>query len=216
MLLYPVRLISLNGCIARYPLVDCCHFKQYGTAPFYRGEFTLQSAEYVSYSLVAVMFGLPAFVANKVLLPAFYSRQDTKTPVKIAVKAMLFNVAFNFIMVGVLYYFDVVSLHVGLALASVGSAWLQCFWLYRKLRGDQIITQSLISVMYLSKIMFSLALMAAVIMGLLGVMPEWHEIRWYYRFVNLFIIIGSSALVYFISMYLLKGFQAIKLSQSNN
>jgi putative peptidoglycan lipid II flippase len=127
---------------------------------------------------------------------------------------MLINVVFNFILVGILYYYNVVSLHVGLALASVGSAWLQCYWLYRKLRIEQIITQPLVSWTYLLKILAALVLMAVVILGILNVVPEWHEIRWYYRFINLFIIIGSSVFVYFGAMYLFNGFQEIKLNQS--
>ena len=177
---------------------------------FAYGEFTVQDAMYTSYSLMVFMLGLPAFVANKVLLPAFYSRKDTKSPVKIALKAMLINVVLNFVFVGILYYYSVISLHVGLAMAGVGSAWLQCFWLYRKLRSDDIIQQPLLSWSYLSKIMASLLLMAAVILWLLSAMPEWHEIRGYQRFLNLFIIIGLSAAVYFLSMWIFKGYNEIK------
>ena len=177
---------------------------------FTYGEFTTQNALYVSYSLMVFMLGLPAFVANKVLLPAFYSRKDTKSPVKIALKAMLTNVVLNFVFVGVLYYLDVISLHVGLAMAGVGSAWLQCFWLYKKLRNDDVIQQPLLSWDYLFKIMAALLLMAATIFWLLSFMPEWHEIRGYQRFMNLFVIIGASAVVYFLSMWLFKGYNEIK------
>jgi putative peptidoglycan lipid II flippase len=180
---------------------------------FAYGEFSLMAANYTANSLMVFMLGLPAFVANKVLLPAFYSRKDTKSPVKIALKAMLINVVLNFVFVGVLYYFDVVSLHVGLAMAGVSSAWLQCFWLYRKLRHDDIIQQALLSRLYLVKIMASLLLMAGLIFGLLTLMPEWYEIRGYQRFLNLFIIIVLSAAVYFLSMWVFKGYNEIK---SNN
>jgi len=177
---------------------------------FIYGESTVQDAQYISYSLMVFMLGLPAFVANKVLLPAFYSRKDTKSPVKIALKAMLINVLLNFVFVGVLYYFNVVSLHVGLAMASVGSAWLQCLWLYRKLRSDDVIQRPLLSGAFLLKIISSLFLMAAVVLGLLNWMPEWHEMRWYQRSLNLFMIIGSAVFVYFFSMWVLKGYNDIK------
>lgn len=179
-------------------------------------QFSLQNAIYTSYSLMVFMLGLPAFVANKVLLPAFYSRKDTKSPVKIALKAMFVNVVLNILFVGVLYYFNVISLHVGLAMAGVGSAWLQCFWLYRKLRSEGIIHQPLLSMTYLAKIMASLGLMAAVILGMLNWMPEWHEIRGYHRFLNLFMIIGVAAITYFIVMWFFKGFNVIKFNQFND
>lgn len=178
-------------------------------------QFTVQNALYTSYSLMVFMVGLPAFVANKVLLPAFYSRKDTKSPVKIALKAMLVNVVLNVVFVGILYYFNVISLHVGLAMAGVGSAWLQCLWLYRKLRSDDIIQKALLSWSYLFKITGSLLLMGGAIMGLLSVMPEWHLIRGFQRFVNLLIIITVSALVYFLSMWFFKGYNEIKSNQLN-
>ena len=42
-----------------------------------------------SYSLIAYCAGLPAFIAVKVLAPGYYARQDTTTPVKIALVAMV-------------------------------------------------------------------------------------------------------------------------------
>ncbi len=174
------------------------------TTLFVYGEFTLQNATYTSYSLMVFMFGLPAFVANKVLLPAFYSRKDTKTPVKIALKAMSINVVLNFTFVGVLYYFNVVSLHVGLAMAGVSSAWIQCYWLYRKLVEANVIDKPLLSIGLLFKIMVSLILMVLAIWGMQWLMPQWHEIPGYYRFFNLIVLIVVAAAVYFISMWFLK------------
>ncbi len=173
-------------------------------------QFTLQNALYTSYSLMVYMVGLPAFVANKVLLPAFYSRKDTKSPVKIALKAMLINVILNFVFVGILYYFDVVSLHMGLAMAGVGSAWMQCVWLYRKLRQDNIITAALFSLGYVLKISLSLTIMGLSLWWASQWMPEWYEIRAYRRFLNLFALIGVGAAVYFGSMFALRGHRYIR------
>ncbi len=183
---------------------------------FVRGEFTVEAATYTAHSLMVIMLGLPAFVANKVLLPAFYSRQDTKSPVKIALRAMFFNVVFNFVCVGILYYFDVISLHVGLAMASVGSAWLQCFWLYRKLRNDQVIQQPLLSLSFLLKIIGSLVLMGVVIVWMLSWMPEWHEISGYQKCLNLLMIIGMAGAVYFLSMWIFKGYNEINSKNQKN
>ena len=68
-------------------------------------------------SLMAYALGLPAFMMIKVLAPHYFARQDTKTPVKIGLIAMLANMAFNLILV---WSLD----HVGLALATSLSAWL--------------------------------------------------------------------------------------------
>lgn len=171
---------------------------------FNYGEFTYQDAQYVSYSLMAFMFGLPAFVANKVLLPAFYSRKDTKTPVKIAIKAMLINVVLNFIFVGMLYYLGVVSLHVGLAMAGVSSAWMQCFWLYKKLRHEKIITEALIVLSTLFRIMIALVIMAGFILLVLKQIPEFQTINGYQRVLNLMLIIFGGALVYLLCLLSMK------------
>lgn len=168
-------------------------------------QFTLQNATYTAYSLMVFMVGLPAFVANKVLLPAFYARKDTKSPVKIALKAMLINVVLNFAFVGLLYYWNVVSLHVGLAMAGVSSAWMQCFWLYRKLQAEQIITAGLMNRTFIIKLLFSLALMAGVLLYVVSWLPAWHELGGYQRFINLLMVIVAGAATYLLSMFLLRG-----------
>lgn len=66
-------------------------------------------------SLIAFSFGLLFFIAVKVLVSAFYARQNMRTPVKIAAVAMLTNLIFNGLLIGPLA-------HVGLALATSISA----------------------------------------------------------------------------------------------
>jgi len=171
---------------------------------FAYGKFSLESATYTSYSLMVFMLGLPAFVANKVLLPAFYSRKDTKSPVKIALKSMLINVILNFVFVGVLYYFNVVSLHVGLAMAGVGSAWLQCFWLYTKLKHDGIVKEPLLKMAYVFKLVISLSVMLLVFWLISRWQLEWYTVSWFKRVMQLGVVIMFSALSYLVSMWLLK------------
>jgi hypothetical protein len=48
-----------------------------------------------SRSLMAYALGLQAFILIKVLAPGYYARQDTRTPVKIGVIAMLVNMGLN-------------------------------------------------------------------------------------------------------------------------
>ena len=51
---------------------------------FYRGAFTEVDVINSSYSLMAFSFGLPFFMLMKVLTPAFFSRKDTTTPMRVA------------------------------------------------------------------------------------------------------------------------------------
>ena len=97
------------------------------SALFQHGAFTPGAVEMSSLSLMAYALGLPAFMAIKVLAPGYFARQDTKTPVRIGLYAMGTNMALNVILIWPLD-------HVGLALATTLSAYLNAALLYRGLR----------------------------------------------------------------------------------
>jgi putative peptidoglycan lipid II flippase len=97
--------------------------------------FTLADAEMSALSLSAYALGLPAFIAVKVLAPGFYARQDTRSPVRIAILAMVSNMVMNVAFVGVLLLLAFRGPHMGLALASSIAAYLNAGLLYRKLRS---------------------------------------------------------------------------------
>jgi len=91
-----------------------------------------------TYSLIAYSAGLPAFIAVKVLAPGYYARQDTTTPVKIAIAAMVTNMVLNLVFVGLLLNNEFEGPHAGLALASSVAAYLNAILLYRGLRKRQV------------------------------------------------------------------------------
>lgn len=90
---------------------------------FQYGSFTPNDAVMASRSLMAFAFGLPAFVLIKILASAFFSRQDTMTPVKAGVAAMLTNIILNLALIQALA-------HVGLALATSVAAMVNAGLLY--------------------------------------------------------------------------------------
>lgn len=59
---------------------------------FMRGEFSPADVQNASLSLWAYATGLLNFMLIKVLAPGYYSRQDTKTPVRYGIIAMLTNI----------------------------------------------------------------------------------------------------------------------------
>ena len=91
-----------------------------------------------AYSLIAYSAGLPAFIAVKVLAPGYYARQDTSTPVKIAIAAMVTNMLLNLLFVGLLLHRGFEGPHAGLALASSAAAYLNAVLLYRGLRKRKV------------------------------------------------------------------------------
>ena len=64
---------------------------------FEHGEFDAASTALTTWPLLFFAMGLSAFSIVKVIVPAFYSLEDTRTPVRIAIWAMVLNVALNFL-----------------------------------------------------------------------------------------------------------------------
>jgi len=83
---------------------------------FEHGSFGPAETDATARALVAFAAGLPAYVLVKVLTPAFFAREDTATPVKVAGASMALNVALNLALMGPLG-------HVGMALATALAAW---------------------------------------------------------------------------------------------
>lgn len=75
--------------------------------------FSVDDVTKVTSSLQAYTLGLVAFMSIKVFAPGYYSRQDTRTPVRIGILAMAANMVMNILLVFVLDF-----AHTGLALAT--------------------------------------------------------------------------------------------------
>jgi putative peptidoglycan lipid II flippase len=71
---------------------------------FQYGNYTPFDTQMAALSVFGLSFGLPAFALVKVVLPAFYARQDTRTPVKAGVASLVANMFFNFLFLGVLWF----------------------------------------------------------------------------------------------------------------
>jgi len=91
-------------------------------------------------SLMAYAFGLPGFMLIKVLAPAFYSRKDVRSPVRIAVIAMFTNMLLNISLVVPMVVMGIAGPHAGLALATSLAAWVNAGLLYRTLGRQQVFT----------------------------------------------------------------------------
>ncbi|MGM0678091.1 MAG: murein biosynthesis integral membrane protein MurJ [Pseudomonadota bacterium] len=102
-------------------------------------EFLESDTRMAALSLMAYAVGLPAFILIKILAPGYFSRQDTKTPVKVAVIAMVANMALNVAIVVPWVWMGWPGPHAGLALATSLSAYLNAGLLYRGLRRDGIL-----------------------------------------------------------------------------
>ncbi|MBF0623689.1 MAG: murein biosynthesis integral membrane protein MurJ [Magnetococcales bacterium] len=89
---------------------------------FQRGAFDAAATDLTSRALFAYGLGLLAFSGIKVLAPAYYSMQDTRTPVRFGLISVAVNMACNVILMFPLQ-------HVGLALATTIAAYVNAFLL---------------------------------------------------------------------------------------
>jgi len=101
---------------------------------YHYGRFTTLDTQMAAVSLSAMSLGVPAFMLSKVLAPAFYARQDSKTPMYAAIWTVAINVLLTILLVTPLWFYRVQGAHGGIALATalagIANAWL----LWRALR----------------------------------------------------------------------------------
>jgi putative peptidoglycan lipid II flippase len=95
---------------------------------FERGSFLPEDSRMTALSLMAMSLGIPGFMATKVLLSAFYARQDTVTPMRAAIRTVLLNVVLTAALVTPLWLYAIPGAHAGIALAT-GLAGLANAWL---------------------------------------------------------------------------------------
>jgi putative peptidoglycan lipid II flippase len=105
---------------------------------FEHGAFSHEDAQKTAQALSAYAFGIPAFLMAKVFASRFFARQDTKTPVKIAIFSMVCNVLLALLLLGLLG-------HVGMALATSIATWINAGLLYKNLckREEKIVDERL-------------------------------------------------------------------------
>ncbi len=135
-------------------------------------EFTAMDTLMASTSLKAYALGLPAFILIKVLAPGFYSRQDTKTPVKIGVIAMAVNIVLNLAFVWIWLQWDLAAPHAALALATSLAAYLNAALLFYRLRGSAALVLPAGWSKYLVQVVGATTAMG---IALVWILPEAHQ-----------------------------------------
>ncbi|MEJ6519516.1 murein biosynthesis integral membrane protein MurJ [Shewanella bicestrii] len=160
---------------------------------FMRGAFSIQDVEMASYSLMAYGSGLLSFMLIKVLAPGYYSRQDTKTPVRYGIIAMITNMGFNLI-------FAIPFGYVGLAIATSMSALLNATLLYRGLHKVGVYRISKPTMVFFLKAVVSAALMVVVLYYFLPSQSQWLEWQLAGRAKALIGLIAVGAMTYLLGL----------------
>lgn len=109
---------------------------------FYGGRFGIEDTEMARLSLIAYGTGLLGFTLVKVLVPGYFARQDTRSPVRIGVIALGANMALNIALVLGWLAMGWPGAHAALALATSLSAFLNAGLLWRGLvRGGVLVPE---------------------------------------------------------------------------
>ncbi|PLW67461.1 murein biosynthesis integral membrane protein MurJ [Pseudohalioglobus lutimaris] len=165
---------------------------------FQYGALTPRDVEMASLSLRAYSLGLVAFMLIKVLAPGYYARQDTATPVKIGIIAMAANMVMNLAFVlPLLWYFNVG--HLGLALATSASAWLNAGLLLRGLIRQGVYSWQPGWGGYSLRLLVSTAAMSVPVLLLSKDQALWLEWGWQRRALEIALVCGAGALAYLLS-----------------
>ena len=133
---------------------------------FFRGAFEYSDVKLTGMALMALSFGLPAFIMIKILVVPFFANEDTKTPVRISIISMFVNLALNLLLIKKF-------LHVGLAIATSISAWFNVIMLFYflltkiKIQFDKTILNVLAKVLF-SSISMGLLIQYLVAINIMG------------------------------------------------
>ena len=170
---------------------------------FQYGAFVESDTLMAGLSLMAYSFGLPAFILIKILANAFYARQDSKTPVRIGIIAMLVNMLLNVILVLYFMNYTDIPAHVGLALATSCSAYCNAALLLFTLHKQNYLSlpRSFLSVVL--KILLASAGMSLMLFLLVADTPLWSAWDWFRRILELIKLILPAILCYALLLWIM-------------
>lgn len=186
-----VVLIALPASVALYllsvPLL---------TAIFQYNAFTQNDVEMSALALQAFAFGVGGFIFVKVLAPGFFARQDTKTPMRIAVIAVVVNIVLSLILVRYMQ-------HTGLALAISLAAWLNASLLFIQLLRQGVYSPQSGWFVFSLKVFIAIVVMAVCLVSLNVSDHVWYQADLWQRVSRVVVMVTVGAGSYFVTLLLL-------------
>jgi len=186
-----VVVISLPASFALYflatPLIATIY--QYNA-------FTVNDVVQSAAALQAFAIGVCGFIFVKVLAPGFFARQDTKTPMKIAVISVIVNIIAALILVNVLN-------HIGLALAISIAAWVNAILLFGVLWYSGVYQPEPGWLLFMLRVSIAVAAMSATLLALNVAPQTWYEMAIAERLGRVTILVIAGASAYFASLFIL-------------
>lgn len=156
---------------------------------FHYGALTDRDVMMAAMSLRAYACGLLAFMLIKVLATGYFSRQDTKTPVKIGIQAAVANMVFNLILIGPLA-------HVGLAAATALSAFMNAGLLLYGLLKSGVLVWSPGWGIQVVRMLVANSVMVVVIYQLMASTEQWLQMGLWDRVTEMAILVVAGVVTY--------------------
>ncbi len=175
-------------------------------ALFQYGRFSAFDASMTQRALMAYSVGLIGLIMVKVLAPGFYSRQDIKTPVKVAIITLICTQLMNLVFIGPLK-------HAGLSLSIGLAACLNAGLLYWQLRKKNFFQPQPGWAGFLIRMFVAVAVMAAALLGMMWIMPDWAQGNMLARLLRLALVVAVGVVAYFATLGLL-GFRLRHFARS--
>jgi len=169
---------------------------------FQYGALTPADVDMASLSLRAYSLGLIAFMLVKVLAPGFYARQDTATPVKIGIVAMVANMVLNLLFVLPLMHYWNIG-HLGLALATSAAAYINAGLLLRGLLRAGVFSFHPGWLAYTLRLVLATGAMAVVVLLLVPESETWLGWSWQRRALEMGLVCGAGFGAYLLAHLLL-------------
>ncbi|MGB5446229.1 MAG: murein biosynthesis integral membrane protein MurJ [Psychromonas sp.] len=162
---------------------------------FLRGEFAMQDVSMAAMALWGYGCGLLSFMMIKILAPGYYARQDTRTPVKYGIIAMVSNMLLNIV-------FAIPYGYVGLAFATSLSATLNASLLWYGLYKTGVYQKQKDSVSVFIRIIIAGLLMTACLVMLTPSLPAWSQLSLLSSALKLSSLIVAGVVVYLLALAL--------------
>jgi putative peptidoglycan lipid II flippase len=171
------------------------------TTLFYGGRFGIEDTGMARLSLVAYGLGLPGFMLVKVLVPGYFARQDTRTPVRYGVIALAANMVMNVVFVLAWLRLDRPGAHAALALATSLSAFINAGLLYQGLRRSAILEPAPGWGRFLLRVGVACGVMAMILVEASPAAAAWFEASLPTRVLWLSALVTAGAATYFATLF---------------
>ena len=157
---------------------------------FLRGAFQVSDLWQVRNALLAYSLGLAGLICVKILAPAYYARQDIRSPVRIAILTLSLTQVMNFFLMGPLA-------HAGLALATGLGACLNATLLLRGLLRKGVYRPLPGWPLFIGKLFVALLVLAGTLQVVQGSDDHWLTGHVLQRVLRLLVLMGAGGVAYF-------------------